>query len=136
MLSASLQGNGWTSPPLLVATSRRQRKRGLSPIAHGRGCLIRTHSVHTIGMREWLWLVPLHSSGRVLGRELVGPWRLFIYPEASWIMELPAETSPPPVGLLPVLVLRPEAVPEPLAGDGIRAHNKDHFGAGLGDESV
>lgn len=112
----------WTSVPVIVASSGHDRRKGLIPRPGGLGCLLRGRSVHMLGMREWLWLIPLDGRGRVLCRRLLGPGAVFYHPKAEWIVELPACARPPPGGI--TLVLRPESIPEPLGSDGIRTHDE------------
>ncbi len=103
-----LRGPGWVSPPVLVAHRRRARRRGVSPRTNGRGCLIRSPAVHTMGMRECLWVIPLDDAGRVLGRKLLGTRQFYHAKGAAWVLELPATWSPPAAGVLLELVPRPD----------------------------
>lgn len=122
------------SPSILLALNRRERRSGLSPRPNGRGCLMRTESIHTIGMREWLWAVVLDGGGKVMGSKLVRPRRVYRWRTTGWILELPASYSPPPPGMQ--LVLGPESVPKPLAGFRIGGDNEQNLIPGLSHEGV
>lgn len=105
---AEAVGPGWRSGPLLVARSRRQRRRGLRPRPAGRGLLLRARSVHSFGMHEALGLVSLDGAGRVRRVGVLSPGGLFWDQGACWVIELPLSRPPPPVGVtLRLLAGRP-----------------------------
>lgn len=55
-------------------------------------------SIHTVGMREPLSVVAIDRMGRVLWVRTVGAGRLVFALCARWIVELPLDWTPPPVG--------------------------------------
>jgi hypothetical protein len=97
-------GAGWRSGPLLVARSRRQRRRGLRPRPAGRGLLLAARSVHGFGMREPLGVVSLGPDGAVRRTGVLFPARLFGDRGAGWIIELPPGRPLPPQGIVLVAV--------------------------------
>lgn len=90
----------WSSPPVLVARTFRQRKKGLKPTAGGMGMLIRGRSVHGLGMREPLLAIGLDRERRVVGVRILRPRHLVFIRTARHIMELPIATLPPPRGVV------------------------------------
>lgn len=105
-------GPGWRSGPLLVARGCRRRHRGLRPRPAGRGLVLRTRSVHGLGMREALRVVSIDHAGRVRRVEVLSPGGLFFDQGARWVIELPLSRPPPPVGVrlwvVPILAACPE----------------------------
>ncbi len=89
---------GWLSPPVSVALGFGRRWRGLRPLANGRGLVLSGRSVHTVGMREALWLVGLNGDGLVTHVRYVIPKRAVVLAGARFILELPPTWPPPPVG--------------------------------------
>ncbi len=87
----------WRSGPVEVATTFRQRLIGLirNP---GHGLLIRSRSVHTVGMHDVIGLVGLGRSGLVVRTATVRPWRVVQWPAVTWILEVPTERDLPPPG--------------------------------------
>ena len=64
---------------------------GIAGLAPGRGLLIRTRQVHTIGMRFTMDAVYLTREGRVLRVRTLKPGRLGpLVPSARWVLELAA----------------------------------------------
>jgi uncharacterized protein len=62
---------------------------GATGLAPGRGLLIRTRQVHTIGMRFTIDAVYLTKGGRVLRVRTLRPGRLGpLVPSARWVLEL------------------------------------------------
>ena len=53
----------WCFAPVRVAVTFFERMRGLRPRSEGRGLLLRTRSVHGLGMTEALQLVFLDPGG-------------------------------------------------------------------------
>ena len=82
-----------------VVTSLTGRWRGLRPTGSVHGLILRTSSVHTFGMRDGLTAVALDKAGEVMRTARLRPQRVFTVPGARWIIELPAATAKPPVGI-------------------------------------
>ena len=98
MESGAFHGAGWQSGPVLIATSFRQRWKGLKPRANGNGMLIPGRSVHSWGMKDPLLIIGLDAQRCVVGFRALLPRRFACMPGASHILELPAEHMPPPHG--------------------------------------
>jgi uncharacterized membrane protein (UPF0127 family) len=74
---------------------------GAPGLARGRGLLIRTRQVHTIGMRFTIDAVYLSRQGRVLTVRTLRPGRLGpLVPSARWVLEL-AEGEAAHLGMQP-----------------------------------
>ena len=89
----------WSSPPVLIARTFRQRTKGLTPATAGYGMLIRGRSVHGLGMREPLLAIGLDRERRVVGVRTLRPRHVVFIRTARHIMELPIGTLPPPRGV-------------------------------------
>jgi hypothetical protein len=98
-----LSWRGWRSGPVLVAATRRQRRRGLRPRSRGWGLLIRSRSVHGSGMEEPLWVVAFDAAGTVRGVSLLRPGGLLVDRDAHWLLELPIERDPPRIRWRPMV---------------------------------
>ena len=93
-----LQSPGWRSGPVDLASSHRLRLRGLRPRPDGRGLLIRTRSVHGLGMREEVSIVGLGADGSVYRVGVLRPRGLAVMVQCRWILELPIAEPLPTVG--------------------------------------
>ncbi len=89
---------GWNSGPVAVARGFRQRWRGLRPYPPDCGLLIRTRSVHTVGMKVPLWIVAIDREARVISTRFLSPGRIFIALLARHVLELGTDRAPPRVG--------------------------------------
>ena len=90
----------WSSPPVLIARSFRQRKKGLRPTADGVGMLLRGRSVHGFGMAEPLLSIGLDRERRVVGFRVLLPHRIVLIRRAKEILELPIGPLPPLEGVV------------------------------------
>lgn len=61
--------------------------------------LLETSSVHTFGMGRSLWAVGLTERYVVSEVRLMRPMRIAMFPDCRYVMELPPDVSPPPVGV-------------------------------------
>lgn len=108
-----LIGPSWRSGPVRLAIGLRARLRGLRPRPAAAGLLLRTGSVHTIGMKFPLWAVTLSESGRVRRVVMMRPGRLLADLGARWVLELPIGHPPPRPGwrlrVVPILAVCPES---------------------------
>ena len=93
-----LRSGDWTSPPLRIATTRRQRRRGLTPVPGPCGLLLQTRSVHGFGLMSPVAYLTIEGGG-VVGR--VGtlcPGRIVMSRRARWFAEIPAGSPLPELG--------------------------------------
>jgi hypothetical protein len=60
--------------------------------------LLASRAVHSVGMKEALWVAGLNRAGIVIDIRLLLPGRALRIPTADWILELPAALPPPPLG--------------------------------------
>ena len=88
----------WRSGPVHRASGFRQRLSGIIRVAPGVGVLLRTRSVHTMGLRRPLLIVGLDEALRVVRTAVVPPRRLVWWPGARYYLELAASCRPPPDG--------------------------------------
>ena len=49
-------------------------------------------------MHESLRVVGVDQGGRVIGTRVLSPRRLVAMPRSRWVLELPIEAEPPPIG--------------------------------------
>lgn len=91
--------DGWSSGPVLATRTFAERWRGLRRRPAGTGLLLRGRSVHGMGMGGSLWAVGLDAGGAVVGVRRLDPGRVVWLAGATWVLELPIERRPPPVGL-------------------------------------
>jgi hypothetical protein len=88
----------WSSTPVWIAKTFRQRWKGLTPTSDGHGMLMKGRSVHGFGMREPLLAVGLDDQTRVVGFRVLFPRRVVWIRGATRILELPVGAMPPPHG--------------------------------------
>ncbi|NNC92158.1 MAG: hypothetical protein HKN80_06665 [Acidimicrobiia bacterium] len=88
----------WVSPPVILAVGFIERLRGLRPHSDGRALLLRGRSVHSIGMKESLWVVGLDREGVAIETRLLRPGRFRRIRRAIWMLEFSAAEPPPPIG--------------------------------------
>ena len=99
---------GWRCAPLTVAVTARQRRRGLRPRPLGRRLLLRTRSVHGLGLVEDLAVVGIGRDHRVCAVRVLRPGRIVMIARCRWILELPIDHPTPDVGArVDVARLRP-----------------------------
>ena len=117
-MSIIVRAEAWVSPPVTVATCFRDRWRGLRPHSQGRALLLKGYSVHGIGMREALWAIGLDQVSTVVEVCLLLPYRVVRIPQATWLLEMAAIETPPPIGSKLTPVRGPESGPRLMAGSG------------------
>jgi hypothetical protein len=97
---------------LTVVRGIGDRFRGLRHRENGKGLLLRTRSVHTLGIGETILVVTIGARGRVQRVVRLSPGRLILDLRARWIAELPVEHDPPLAGwrlrVVPILSGCPE----------------------------
>lgn len=108
--ATELSSDDWASGPVVVATTFGRRLVGLMGNP-GHGLLLRSRSVHGVGLGRSLGLVGLDADGRVVRTGRLRPGALVVWPRVRWIMELPRRVPLPPVGA----VLAPWP---PVGGEG------------------
>jgi len=108
----------WSSGPLRVLTTRRDRRLGLTPSPGPFGALIRGRSIHTFGMTAPIGVIALDAKGVVRRARIVPPSRAFFAPRARWIVETPGGAVPE-VGETAVVACRGRASGAAGSGDRI-----------------
>jgi len=103
----------WSSGPLLVATSRCARRRGLRPAPGPFGVVLLARSLVGWGMTEPLRWFAVAPDGAVVRTGILRPGRLVVAAGAvRWMVEVPGWIPPPPVGartaVVPILAAWPE----------------------------
>lgn len=88
----------WSSGPVGIARTFRERWKGLRPRPLGHGLMIQTSSIHTFGMRSPLCLVGLAAGQRILWSRLVVPRRVVGDRRVHWMLELDPGLGVPPSG--------------------------------------
>lgn len=101
-----LSDGSWTSPPVTVAASFTDRFLGMRRESI-EGLLIRSSSVHALGLRDPLRLVHLDGNGMVVHQDILPVGRR-IAARGVWILELPIGTPAPDTGVR--LVVLPSSV--------------------------
>jgi hypothetical protein len=90
--------SGWSSGPCVVALDRSSRRIGSVPHPGPWGFILRTHSIHSFGMRAPLHWCALDRAGRVLRVGALAPRRLVVIPRACLVVEYPPGNDRPAVG--------------------------------------
>ena len=94
----------------MVASTFRERWRGLRPCPEGRSMLIPGRSVHGIGMAEPLTVVGIARSGRVVGIRRLQPGGVVMMLGARWLLEQPVVNPLPAHGEVLSMVIPCPAV--------------------------
>ncbi|HEX9978212.1 MAG TPA: hypothetical protein VGB41_06235 [Acidimicrobiia bacterium] len=94
----------WSSGPLAIARTRRERLLGLRPMPGPFGLLIRCRSVHTFGMWVPIAAIAIDAAGVVLWSGVLPPRRVVAVPRAAWFAETAA-------GLVPAVGEQVETAP-------------------------
>lgn len=84
--------------PVPVVRRFPQRWRGLRGSPEGSSLALPVSSVHGFGMDRELVVVGLDADLRVVASTRLRPNRILWLRGARWIVELPADATPPPVG--------------------------------------
>ena len=88
----------WRSGPVLAADNFLERWRGLRGAGPDAALLLRTSSVHGMGMDRPFQAIGLSADYRVLETRQVEPGRFARFRGCKWILEIPAELAPPAMG--------------------------------------
>jgi hypothetical protein len=96
--SGEFASTGWSSGPVAVAVGFRDRWRGLRPSPAGFGLLLKTRSVHSLGMKTDLLVVGIDARGTVIDTRTLKPGRFVMLPAVRFILELEGHRSPPMPG--------------------------------------
>lgn len=89
---------GWSRGPVMEAESFSDRFRGLRKLEPGATLLIRTSSVHAFGFRHPFRAIGLSAELEVVAHTVVRPWRLARFPGCAFVIEMPTDAVPPPLG--------------------------------------
>ena len=82
----------------MEAQSFADRFRGLNKLEPGESLLIRTSSVHAFGFRHPFRAIGLSANLEVVAHTIVQPWRLVWFPGCAFVVEMPTDAVPPPMG--------------------------------------
>lgn len=93
-----LQAENWSCEPVMEAESFGDRLTGLRRLGPGESLIIRTSSVHALGMKRPFRAIGLSSDLVVIAHATVRPWRAIWFRRCSYVVELPLEVAPPPIG--------------------------------------
>lgn len=100
-----IRAGEWSSGPVEVARSRRDRRHGLRDARRSSGLALTARSVHTFGMHRPISVIACDRNGRVLRAERLRPRRVFFAPGAALIIET-FEPGLPKVGATVEVSLR------------------------------
>jgi hypothetical protein len=108
-----LEAGEWSSGPLLIARTARQRRRGVRPAVGPFGAMLATRSIHGWGLGAPLRWLGLDRSGTVVAVGVLHPRRLIQAPQpVRWIVETPEWITPAPIGerarVVPILAAWPD----------------------------
>lgn len=92
-----LESADWSPGPIVLLTTRKDRRVGLRPLPGPFGVLLRTRSIHTLGMQTPIGVVVLSSEGIVIRAAVVPPHRVIVAMRARWMLEV-APSPLPEVG--------------------------------------
>jgi hypothetical protein len=87
----------WPTIRVQYARSFLERLFGLRRSTSG-GLLMKTKSVHGFGMIDAFLAVSLDRDFRVIESRVVNPGRIVWFGSATYVLELPANVEPPPMG--------------------------------------
>lgn len=93
----NLDGASWSRSVLMPETFL-ERLTGLHAHSWDDSMLIPTRSVHGLGMGRPLRVVGLSRDLTVLRTDVLRPWRFRTFTKASYVLELPIDAPPPPLG--------------------------------------
>lgn len=90
--------SGWTSPPVFIARTPRDRWRGAR--RHDCRCavLLRCSSVLGLGLEAPLHVAGIDASGRVRLVRRLAPQSRIRLRDCRWALEVPPSCPPPPLG--------------------------------------
>lgn len=94
----TLVTEGWASDGVFAASSFLERWRGVKGLPDGSRLLLTARSVHGFGLKSPLLVAAIGGDMRVSDVEILRPGRVLSYPRARFILEMPLEGTPPPVG--------------------------------------
>lgn len=97
MREVTLRSPGWPGATVSVAATFTDRLLGIRA-ASAHGVLLRTRSVHTLGLGRAISLIATDERGIVIEARELRPNRIAVFPGASIVIELPAASTLPAVG--------------------------------------
>jgi hypothetical protein len=87
----------WSARSVVYSTSPFHRWRGLRSARVETSLLMKTRSVHGIGMPSAFVAVALDREMKVIGSRVVEPGTVAWFRRARFILELPPDMEPPPL---------------------------------------
>jgi len=94
----TLVTEGWASDHVFEARSFLQRWRGLKGLPDGSRLLLAARSVHGFGLRGPHLVAAIGGDMKVSEVRVLEPGRVLSFPRARFILEMPMDGTPPPVG--------------------------------------
>lgn len=98
MEEVRLSGGDWSHQPVLRARGFVDRWWGLRSQGPGASMLLETSSVHAFGMKRPFWAVGLTEGYAVAEVRMMMPRRVATFHGCTYVVELPLDVSPPPIG--------------------------------------
>lgn len=98
MKSVFLSSENWSYERVWHARGFLERLRGMKMVGPGQAVLLETSSVHAIGVKHAFRAVGLSHDYVVMRIVTVRPWSIVSFPGCRYVVELPLEIDPPPVG--------------------------------------
>ena len=92
------RAKGWHSGPVMTANTFFERWRGLRGAAPDASLLIRTNSVHGVGMDRPFQAIGLSEDYQVMESRVVAPGGFARFRSCKWVLETPADAYPPAPG--------------------------------------
>lgn len=92
-----LATEGWSTPAHL-ARSFLDRWRGIKRVAGPFPLLLRTRSVHGLGLDAPIIVAPIDAGLKVGKIRILQPGRFITFPRARYVLEMPLGSKPPPLG--------------------------------------
>ena len=89
--------------PVIVPASFRERLAGIKRAPPGHGVLLAAAAVNSVGLRRAVTAIALGDRGEILAVHFLAPHAFWRHSRASWILELDAQTPPPPAGRVRIL---------------------------------
>lgn len=96
----TLVTEGWASGRVFAAGSFLEKWRGVKGLPEGSRLILAARSVHGFGLKGPLLVAAMDDDMRVTDVQVLEPGRVLTFPRARFILEMPIEGDPPPVGAM------------------------------------
>ena len=98
METVRLTSSCWSCEPVARALGFAEHLRGLKMIGPGQAMLLETSTVHAFGMKYPFRAVGLTEDYVVTRVVIVHPWTAARFHGCRYVLELPLDQEPPPIG--------------------------------------